>query len=100
MISLWVDRNGLNNIKGLHPVAQYDGQEKLTDEDQEVLDFLNPPIISLTPSERIDLITDGSDLNIVTFKMIFKLHNRLLIQEGLPVITVAEFLTFLEGELT
>jgi len=43
MVNKWVDRDGSNNIIGLYANEQFPGQEKLTDTDPEVINFLNPP---------------------------------------------------------
>jgi len=53
-----------------------------------------------TPAERIATITGGSDVQTVMFKMLLRLHNRVLTLEAKPTISVSEFLTFLEGELS
>ena len=97
MKTVWIDRDGSNNIITLYGVEQRPGQEKLADDSQEVIDFRNPP--PPTNSERIQVITGGSDLQIVMFKMLFRLHNRVLVLESKPTIDTAAFLTFLEGEL-
>ena len=97
MASRWVDRDGSNKIVTVYSSEQA-GLEKLDDTHPDIVAFftVTPP----TPAERIASITGDDDLQIVTFKMIFKLHNRLLIQEGKTEITVDDFLIFLEGELT
>ena len=46
MRSMWVERDGSNNIISVHGVEQYEGQEKKTDQDQEVMDFIHPPYAS------------------------------------------------------
>jgi len=94
----WIERDGSNNIYSLYANEQFPGQESLDESDPEVVAFLAPT--PPTPSVRVAEITGGNDLQIVMFKLIFKPHNRVLTQEGSPTITVAQFLTFLEGELT
>lgn len=93
----YIDRDGSNAIIAVYKNQQSVGQEFLDDNDPEVVAFLNPP--APTPAERVANITGGNDLVVVIFKMIFKLHNRMLAQEGQPPKTFAEFLIFLEGEL-
>ena len=60
--------------------------------------YITPPLP--TPTERIATITSGNDLQTIIFKMLFKLHNRILVLERRPTVSVSKFLTFLEGELT
>lgn len=74
-------------------------------EEEAIADQLEAELLTSTTfynsnSERIKRVTEGSDLNIIIFKMIFKLHNRVLTLESKPTITVLEFLTFLEQQLT
>lgn len=68
--------------------------------DQQDADRLAAETLLNSSEERIKRITEGDDLRIVFFKMIFKLNNRTLGLEGKPTISVSQFLTFLEGELT
>ena len=51
-ISRWVDRDGGNKIISVYPVEQRPGQEKLNDQDQEILDFYNPPYATTVTEAR------------------------------------------------
>lgn len=86
------------NIDGSITITPFTAQEE-ADTDQREADLLAATTLFNSKPERIKRITEGDDLKIVVFKMIFNLHNRSRIQEGQLPITVDDFLKFLEGEL-
>jgi len=89
----------LNGQTGELTVTPFTPEEEII-ADQKDADRLAFKTLFNSPIERIKRITDGDDLRIVVFKLLFKLHNRILVLEGSPEITVNQFLTFLEGELS
>ena len=54
MKSLWVTRDGANEVDGVFANEQFLGQEKLTDENQEVIDFLAPPVLQPIEKARVE----------------------------------------------
>ena len=97
MESKWVDRDGSNNIILVYSNEQFDGQEKLTDQDQEVIDFLAPPPPPLTDAQRIDRAFSQTDAGHVTKGMFLEFENRISALEGGPV--KSEIETLLEAKL-
>ena len=83
------------DIDGIITETPFTPEEEATSDQMEA----NATFFHSSP-ERIKRIVDGDDVRSVIFSMIFKLHNRVRVLEGKPTISVTQFLTFLEGELT
>lgn len=81
MKSLWVDRDGSNNITAVFANRQFPGQEKVFDTDPEIIDFLASPA-PLTPDEFIDSVFGDEDFGHVLFEILFELYSLI---PGAPV---------------
>lgn len=82
MESQWVNRDGANKIIEVYANEQFTGQEKLNDEDAEVIAFSNPPTPTFTDAERVALAFTESDKDQIIKAIFIEFENRISVLES------------------